>query len=329
MFIDEARVHVQSGRGGDGVVAFLREKFRPKGGPAGGDGGKGGDVLFVASNSTNTLIDLSRRRRIAAPDGRPGGGKNCTGKSGDDVEVRVPPGTVVKDAESGSVLFDLVEEGARAVVARGGKGGFGNQRFATPTDQAPQHATPGRPGEERELLVELKLIADAGLVGLPNAGKSTLLARVSAAHPKVAPYPFTTREPALGIVDSGDFREIVLADLPGLIEGASGGAGLGHEFLRHIERTRLIVHMVDAAPVDGSDPVENVKIIRAELAGYSEELGARPEVLVANKTDLPEAAENVGKLREEFGEVLVISAVTGEGVKKLLGELFRRLAPAE
>ena len=327
MFVDEARVRVRGGRGGDGKVAFLREKYRPKGGPAGGDGGKGGDVVFVASNSTNTIIDLSRRNRIAAPDGRPGAGKNCTGRSGEDTVVRVPPGTVMKHAESGAVLFDLVEEGARAVVAKGGRGGLGNQHFATPTNQAPQRATPGRAGEERDLAVELKLIADAGLVGLPNAGKSTLLSRVSAAHPKVAPYPFTTREPMLGIVDSGDFREIVLADLPGLIEGASSGSGLGHEFLKHVERTRLIVHMVDAAPVDGSDPVENVKTIRAELAGYSEELGARPEVLVANKVDLPEAEENVQRLRETHGEIFTISAVTGQGVKALLAELFRRLAP--
>ncbi len=329
MFVDEARVGVRGGSGGAGIVAFLREKYRPKGGPAGGDGGKGGGVVFVASNSTRTLIDLSRRRRIGAPDGRPGGGKNCTGRSGDDTEVRVPPGTLIKNADTGVVLFDLVEEGARAVVAKGGRGGFGNRHFATPTDQAPQHATPGRPGEARDLLVELKLIADAGLVGLPNAGKSTLLSRVSAAHPKVAPYPFTTREPMLGIVDSGDFREIVLADLPGLIEGASRGAGLGHEFLRHIERTRLIVHMVDAAPFDGSDPVENVRVIRAELAGHSEELAKRPEVLVANKADLPEAAENVERLRGAHGDLFVISAVTGEGVKALVGELFGRLAPAE
>ncbi len=327
MFVDEARVRVRGGRGGDGRVAFLREKYRPKGGPAGGDGGKGGDVVFVASNSTNTLIDLSRRKRIAAPDGRPGGGKNCSGRAGDDTEVRVPPGTVIKDAESDAVLFDLVEDGARAVVAKGGRGGLGNQHFATPTNQAPQRATPGRAGQQRDLAVELKLIADAGLVGLPNAGKSTLLSRVSAAHPKVAAYPFTTREPMLGIVDSGDFREIVLADLPGLIEGASSGSGLGHEFLKHVERTRLIVHMVDAAPVDGSDPVENVRVIRAELAGYSEELGRRPEVLVANKADLPEAEGNVLRLREAHGEVFTISAVTGQGVKALLAELFMRLAP--
>ena len=328
MFVDEARVHVRGGTGGEGVVAFLREKFRPKGGPAGGNGGKGGDVVFVASNSTNTLIDLSRRRRIAAPNGRPGGGKNRTGRSGDDVEVRVPPGTVVRDADTDEELFDLVEEKARAVVAKGGRGGFGNRRFATPTNQSPEHCTPGKRGEQRDLVVELKLIADVGLVGLPNAGKSTLLARVSAAHPKVAPYPFTTRGPMLGIVDSGDFRQIVLADLPGLIEGASHGAGLGHEFLKHIERTRLIVHIVDAAPIDGSDPVENVEVIRAELAGHSRELARRPELLVANKIDLPEAAENARRLREAHGEVLAISAVTGEGVKELLAELFRELAPA-
>jgi GTP-binding protein len=314
-----------AGRGGDGAIAFLREKYRPKGGPSGGDGGKGGSVIFEASNATRTLIELSRRRKIAAKNGQPGGGKNCAGRGAEDRLVRVPPGTVIKSADTETVLWDLVKEGERAVVAKGGRGGKGNQHFATPTNQAPRISENGRKGESRVLIVELKLIADAGLVGLPNAGKSTLLSRVSAARPKVASYPFTTREPMLGIVSSGDYTEIVIADLPGLIEGASGGAGLGHEFLRHVERTRLIVHIVDACPIDDSDPVENVKIIRAELAGHSEELGKRPEVLVANKADIPESAEGVARLREAYGDVFPISAVTGEGVKDLIAELFVRL----
>ncbi len=327
MFVDEARVHVKGGRGGDGAVAFLREKFRPKGGPSGGDGGKGGDVVFEASNATRTLIEISRLRKIAADNGKPGGGRNRAGKGADNRVVRVPPGTVVKDADTCEVLWDLVKEGERAVVAKGGRGGRGNQHFATPTNQAPRISENGRRGELRDLAVELKLIADAGLVGLPNAGKSTLLSRVSAARPKVADYPFTTREPMLGIVSSGDFTEIVIADLPGLIEGASSGAGLGHEFLRHVERTRLIVHMVDSCPIDGTDPLENVRVIRGELTGHSAELGSRPEVLVANKADLPEAAEGVARLREAYGEVFPISAVTGEGVKELIAELFARLIP--
>ena len=329
MFVDEARVHVRGGRGGDGAIAFLREKFRPKGGPSGGDGGKGGNVVFEASNATRTLVELSRLRKIEARNGRPGSGRNRAGKGAEDRVVRVPPGTVVKDADTEEVLWDLVKDGERAVVARGGRGGKGNQHFATPTNQAPRIAEDGRRGESRDLAVELRLIADAGLVGLPNAGKSTLLSRVSAARPKVADYPFTTREPMLGIVSSGDFTEIVIADLPGLIEGASAGAGLGHEFLRHVERTRLIVHMVDSCPIDGSDPVENVKIIRAELTRHSAELGARPEVLVANKADLPEAAEGVARLREAYNDVFTISAATGEGVKGLLAELFARLVPQD
>jgi len=329
VFVDEARVHVRGGRGGDGAIAFLREKFRPKGGPSGGDGGKGGDVIFEASNATRTLVELSRLRKIEAKNGRPGSGRNRAGKGAEDRVVHVPPGTIIRDADTGEVLWDLVKEGERAVVARGGRGGKGNQHYATPTNQAPRIAEDGRRGESRELAVELRLIADAGLVGLPNAGKSTLLSRVSAARPKVADYPFTTREPMLGIVTSGDFTEIVIADLPGLIEGASAGAGLGHEFLRHVERTRLIVHMVDSCPVDGSDPVENVKIIRAELGRHSAELGARPEVLVANKADLPEAAEGVARLREAYGDLHMISAATGEGVKALLAELFARLVPQD
>jgi len=330
VFIDEAHVQVRGGRGGDGKVAFLREKYRPKGGPAGGDGGRGGDVVFEVTRQAVTLLELYRRKRLSAASGSPGGGKNCSGRRGEDLVVRVPPGTVVRDAATGEMLFDLTREGERAVVARGGAGGRGNQHFATPTDQAPRRAEPGGEGESRELDIELRLIADAGLVGLPNAGKSTFLSRVSAAHPKVAPYPFTTTSPVVGIVTTGDWKEMVIADLPGLIEGASRGAGLGHEFLRHVERTRLIVHIVDAAPLDGSDPVENVKIIRRELAGHSEELARRPEVLVANKMDLPDAVEGLVRLREAYGGIVAISAATGEGVPALLGELFAGVAgPSE
>jgi GTP-binding protein len=329
VFIDETRVFVEGGKGGNGIVAFLREKFRPKGGPAGGDGGKGGDVVFEASREATTLLELYRRRRLVAGKGEPGGQKNCSGRSAPDLVVRVPPGTVVKDAESGLVLHDLTVEGQRAVVAAGGKGGRGNQNFATPTNQAPRHCEPGRKGEARTLAVELKLIADAGLVGFPNAGKSTLLSMLSAARPKIAAYPFTTIEPMLGIVSSGDYTEFVLADLPGLIEGASDGAGLGHEFLRHIERTRVIVHVVDAAPLDGSDPVENVRVIRGELATYSAALAERPEVIVANKMDLPEAAGNLVRLREAYGDgIIAVSAATGAGLKDLVAVLFRMLVPA-
>ena len=330
MFVDEAHISVKAGNGGNGIVAFLREKYRPKGGPSGGDGGKGGDVVFEVTREATTLLELYRRRKLIARNGENGGQKNCTGKSAPDLVVRVPPGTVVKDRETGLVLFDLTEDDSRCVVARGGKGGRGNQHFATPTNQAPRQCEPGERGEARDLAVELKLIADAGLVGFPNAGKSTLLSMISAARPKVASYPFTTKEPMLGIVSSGDYKEFVLADLPGLIEGASAGAGLGHEFLRHVERTRVIVHMVDAAPVDGTDPVENVTAIRSELSSYSEELGRRPEILVANKMDLPEAAENLARLREAYGDgVIPISAATGAGLKDLVAELFRQLVPVE
>jgi GTP-binding protein len=326
MFVDETEVIVRAGSGGNGIVAFLREKYRPKGGPSGGDGGKGGDVVFEVSRATRTLLELYRRRKLIAKDGEPGGQKNRTGRGAPDLVVRVPPGAVVKDAATGELLFDLMREGQRAVVAAGGRGGRGNRQFATPTNQVPRHAEKGTPGASRRLKVELKLIADAGLVGLPNAGKSTLLSMVSAARPKVAAYAFTTTEPMLGIVSSGDYREVVLADLPGLIEGASHGSGLGHEFLRHIERTRLIVHMVDAAPTDGSDPLENVRVIRAELAAYSGELAERPEILVANKTDLPEAAANLARLRDAHGPgVIAISAATGEGLKGLVAALFERL----
>ena len=323
MFVDETEVHVRGGRGGDGCVAFLREKYRPWGGPAGGDGGRGGSVVFEASPHTDTLLHLYRRKKLAAKNGQPGQNKNCSGKAGKDMVVRVPYGTVVRDRATGKVLCDLTQPGQRFVVAAGGKGGRGNQHFATPTHQTPLECKPGAPGVERDLHLELKLIADVGLIGLPNAGKSTLLSRISAAHPRIAPYPFTTREPCLGIVDLSEFRQLVVADLPGLIEGAHAGAGLGDEFLRHVERTSLLVHLLDADPLDGSDPVRNFELIERELRLYSETLHRRPRLVVANKLDLPRARENLERLRRELGrEVLGISAVTGEGLPEFLTRLL-------
>ncbi|MCZ7649349.1 MAG: GTPase ObgE [Planctomycetota bacterium] len=322
MFIDETDLFVKAGKGGDGVAAFLREKYRPWGGPAGGDGGRGGSVVFEADLHTDTLLTLYRQRKLIAKNGQPGQNKNMSGKSAPDMIVKVPLGTLVTDRASGELLCDLTEPGARFVVARGGKGGRGNQHFATSTHQTPREFELGTEGEERRLHLELKLIADVGLIGLPNAGKSTLLSRISAAHPKIAPYPFTTKEPQLGIVDAGGYRQFVVADLPGLIEGAHAGAGLGDEFLRHVERTSLLVHLVDAAPDDGSDPVANYKLIENELRLYSQVLAERPRLLVANKLDLPEAAANAQRLREETGaEVLEISGYTGARVPEFLQRL--------
>ncbi|MGD0094745.1 MAG: GTPase ObgE [Planctomycetota bacterium] len=321
MFIDETNLIVKAGDGGNGAVAFLREKRMPWGGPAGGDGGKGGDIVFEASLNTDTLLPLHRKRRLAAQSGAPGGNKNCSGKGAKDVVVKVPPGTIIKD-EQGSVLCDLVAAGQRFIAAKGGKGGRGNQHFATSTHQTPRHAEKGQKGEEKQLHLELKLIADAGLIGLPNAGKSTLLSRISAARPKIAAYPFTTKEPCLGIVDGGDYRQIVVADLPGLIEGAHAGAGLGDEFLRHVERTSFLIHVVDAAPLDGSDPLDNFRLIEHELQEYSKALYARPRLIVANKLDLTGAPENLARMRQALGDVLAISAATGEGIHALVARLF-------
>jgi len=326
MFIDEVNIHVKAGRGGDGVVAFLREKFRPWGGPAGGDGGKGGDVVFVASNDVDTLLHLYRKRTVKARNGQPGANKNCSGKQGPNVIVPVPPGTMVRERHSGELLADLTELGQRFVVAAGGKGGRGNQHFASSTHQTPREFEYGVEGEEKDLHLELKLIADVGLIGLPNAGKSTLISRISAARPKIAPYPFTTKSPQLGIVETGNYREIVVADLPGLIEGAHAGAGLGHEFLRHVERTSFLVHLVDAAPPDGSDPVGNYHMIEKELALFSKVLAARPRMIVANKIDQPGAKENAERMSKELDcEVLAISGYTGEGIKVFLEQLIQRV----
>jgi len=321
MFIDETDITVKAGDGGNGAVAFLRMKRMPWGGPAGGDGGKGGDIVFEASLNVDTLLPLHRKRRLAAKSGEPGGNKNCSGKSGHDVVVRVPLGTLVKD-EHGNVLCDLVKAGQLFIAAHGGKGGRGNQHFATSTHQTPRYAEKGEKGAEQRLHLELKLIADAGLIGLPNAGKSTILSRISAARPRIAAYPFTTKEPQLGIVDGGDYRQVVVADLPGLIEGAHAGAGLGDEFLRHVERTSFLIHVVDAAPPDGSDPVANFELIENELKEYSKALYGRPRLIVANKIDLTGAQENVERMRQALGGVVAISAATGAGLKDFVSRLF-------
>jgi GTP-binding protein len=326
MFIDETRVHVKAGDGGNGAVAFLRLKFMPFGGPAGGDGGKGGDIVFEATHNVDTLLPLYRKKKILAKNGAPGTNKNCSGKAAEDVVIRVPPGTMIKSF-SGEVLCDLTRAGQRHIAAHGGKGGRGNQHFATSTHQTPRHAEDGEEGEERDLHLELKLIADAGLIGLPNAGKSTLLSRISAARPKIAPYPFTTKQPHLGIVDFGDFKQIVVADLPGLIEGAHAGKGLGDEFLRHVERTSFLVHVVDAMPPDGKSPADNYRLIENELKQYSAALFNRPRLIVANKLDVTGAEKNVRKMEKDLGmKILRISAATGEGLKEFTAMLADKSA---
>jgi len=327
MFIDEARIIVRAGRGGNGCSSFRREKFVPFGGPDGGDGGRGGHVYVRAKEGLNTLLDISQRATYAAENGGHGQGKKRHGKNGEDVWIEVPPGTVVRDGARGHILRDLVRPGDQVLVARGGRGGRGNRAFVSSTNQAPTHAEEGQRGEERVLRLELKLIADVGIVGLPNAGKSTLLSRLSRAHPKIAEYPFTTTEPCLGIVAAGPYRRFVMADLPGLIEGAHEGLGLGDLFLRHVERTRLLLHLVDAAPPPGQpSPGEAYRTIRKELRGYSGELAAKPEIVVANKADLGDVEEGVTELRRACGgEVLVISAVSGQGLGEVVATVVREL----
>ncbi|RME75140.1 MAG: GTPase ObgE [Planctomycetota bacterium] len=336
MFVDRAEIVCKAGKGGDGCCAFLREKYKPRGGPAGGDGGRGGSVILRASPSVATLVDIARRPLYEAESGKPGRGSKCTGRSGRDLVLEVPCGTLVyeagEDGQPGAVIADLTEPGAELLAARGGKGGRGNAAFATAVHQAPREWERGEPGEQRRLVLELKLIADVGLVGLPNAGKSTLIRRVSAARPRVASYPFTTLSPVPGIVDLGDYRSCVFADIPGLIEGAHAGVGLGMEFLRHIERTRLLLHVVDAAPLEG-DPLEAYRKIRAELAQYGAGLEDKPELVAFNKADLPGAREAFERFRAQYPErpAFLISAVTGEGIKPLLGavaEALERLASA-
>jgi len=329
MFIDRVKIRVIAGGGGDGVTAFRREKFVPRGGPSGGDGGKGGDVWMEADEGLNTLLHLRYNPEHKAERGRHGEGSNRHGKDSPDVLIRVPVGTQIFDAESEDLLFDFTTSGQRFLAAKGGKGGWGNQHFATPTRRAPRFHYTGRPGEEKELQLELKLIADVGLVGFPNAGKSTLISVISAAKPKIADYPFTTLEPNLGVVDLGDFKTFVVADIPGLIEGASEGAGLGDRFLRHVERTKLILHLVDVSSISGRDSNEDYIIINRELANYNADMAKRPQIVVATKIDAldePERLENLRELAEKDGKpFLQISAVTNLGTKELVNLVARKL----
>jgi len=336
VFVDVARIFVKGGDGGRGSNAVRREKFVPLGGPWGGDGGKGGDVVFVVDPGLNTLVDFKYQRHFKAEKGEIGGTKGMHGAKGADLVVKVPPGTVVKDADTGEVLFDLTEPGQRAVVARGGRGGRGNMRFKTAQNPMPTFYEKGEPGEERWLILELKVIADVGLVGFPNAGKSTLLSRVSAARPKVANYPFTTLNPILGVVDMGEGRSFVMADIPGLIEGASQGVGLGHEFLRHVERTKALIHVLDGAGTEGRDPLDDFAVIRRELAEFNPKLLERPTLVAINKMDITEAQENFPRLKaalEAQGyRVFPISGVTGEGIRPLLEaamQLVEQYVPPE
>ncbi len=331
MFADRAKIYVRSGKGGDGHVSFRHEKFVPAGGPDGGDGGRGGDVIFTVDEGLNTLIDFRNSRKYKAGDGEPGGKKNCRGKDGKDIILKVPPGTVIKEAETGQVIVDMSGDNRQVVLLKGGRGGSGNQHYATSTMQAPMYAQPGRPAKELSLLLELKVIADVGLVGLPNVGKSTFLARVTNAKPKIANYHFTTLNPNLGVVDLDDTKGFVIADIPGLIEGASQGVGLGYEFLRHIERTKVIIHIVDAAGTEGRDPVEDIRAINRELEAYNPEIARRPQVIAANKIDVIYDREEsaISAIREEFETrgipVYPISAVSGEGVRELLYQVSRML----
>lgn len=331
LFIDEVRIQVKAGDGGNGCLAFRREKFVPRGGPSGGDGGRGGDVTLVASNNYNTLLHLRFNPEHKAQRGRHGEGSNRTGRDGHSVDVPVPVGTIVYDDETGELLHDFTSAGDRFIVARGGKGGRGNQHFATSTHQAPTEHEPGRPGDEKHLRLELRLLADAGLVGFPNAGKSTLISRISAARPKIADYPFTTLVPNLGVVSVDDDRTFVVADIPGLIEGAHQGAGLGVQFLRHIERTRLLVHLVDVSETTGRDPVHDFHVILEELASFDPGLVEKPMIVAASKIDVaqdPHRIENVRALAAEKGlPFFEISSVTGQGVDALkfamAQEIFR------
>lgn len=328
MFADRAKIFIKSGKGGDGHVSFRRELYVPCGGPDGGDGGDGGDIIFEVDDGLNTLSDFRQVRKYAAQDGEQGGKKRCHGKNGGDLIVKVPEGTVIKDFESGKVIADMSGENRREVILKGGRGGQGNMHYATPTMQAPKYAQPGQSGQELWVQLELKVIADVGLVGFPNVGKSTLLSRVSNARPKIANYHFTTLNPHLGVVDIDGGKGFVMADIPGLIEGASEGIGLGHDFLRHIERTRVLVHVVDAASTEGRDPLEDIRAINKELEAYNPDLMKRPQIIAANKTDViyAEDEDPVAKLKAEFEpkgiEVYPISAVSGQGVKELLYAVY-------
>ena len=327
MFVDQVRVYVKGGDGGDGIVAYRREKYIPKGGPAGGDGGDGGDVVFEVDEGLNTLMDFRYNRHFKAKRGENGMSKAQHGKNAEDLIVPVPPGTTVIDEDTEEVIADLTEHGQRAVIARGGRGGRGNIRFASPRNPAPEIAEKGEPGEERNIKVELKVLADVGLVGFPSVGKSTLLSVVSAAKPKIADYHFTTLAPNLGVVETSDHQSFVMADLPGLIEGAHEGVGLGHQFLRHVERTRLLVHVIDMAAIEGRDPYEDYQKINQELKAYDEKLLERPQIIVANKMDMPGAKENLQEFKARLTDkpVYEISALTKEGLKELLFAIAEKL----
>ncbi len=326
MFVDEVEINVQSGKGGDGSVSFRREKYVPRGGPDGGDGGHGGSVRIVAKEGVDSLGGLAHRKHWKAASGKPGGSANCHGASADDLVIAVPPGTIVFDAQYGHQLKDLAAEGDQVAVAIGGRGGKGNTRFKSSTNRAPRQSTFGGPAESRTLRLELKVIADVGLVGKPNAGKSTLLSRLSRARPEIAPYPFTTKHPNLGRVQLDLDHSFIMADIPGLIEGAHAGVGLGHEFLRHIERAGILVHLVEPQPIDATDPTTNYRAIRDELQQHDTKLAERPEIVVVSKADLPGAEELAARLSEETeNDVVVISAVTGQGLNTLVGAIVREL----
>ncbi len=326
MFVDRVQIEVHAGKGGDGCTSFRRERYVPKGGPDGGDGGHGGSVVVIAEPGVNNLAALAHRKLWKAPRGQHGQGSNRHGRSGQDMTIRVPPGTVVIDAIEKFVIKDLATADQQVIAARGGKGGRGNAHFKSSTNQAPREWTPGEEGEHRKLILELKVIADVGLIGKPNAGKSTMLSRLSKARPEIADYPFTTKHPNLGQVQIDFDRSFILADIPGLIEGAHAGVGLGHEFLRHIERAGILVHLVEPLPTDNTDPLENYRAIRSELVQYNDSLGERPEIVAVTKSELPNAAETRERLVNDLGiEVLLVSAVTGAGLNDLTARILRML----
>ncbi len=322
MFIDRVKIHIKGGSGGNGAVSFYRAKYITNGGPDGGDGGKGGDVIFIADEGLNTLVDFRYKKTFSAQSGANGSKRNCTGADGESIIIKVPVGTVIREAASNKVMADMVKPGESKTIIKGGKGGKGNQHFATATRQAPRYAEKGRPSKEYDVILELKLIADVGLIGLPNVGKSTLLSMVTNANPKIANYHFTTLSPNLGVVRSRWGDDFVMADIPGLIEGASEGAGLGHEFLRHVERTKVFIHVVDGAALEGIDPISNIKKINNELKKYNQNLSDRPMIIACNKMDIPEAAENYKKIKAEYEpngvKVFPISAAANTGLDELL-----------
>jgi len=318
MFIDNAKITVKAGDGGNGCVSFLRAKYIVAGGPDGGDGGRGGDIIFVADEGLNTLMDFRYKRSFKAANGEDGQKNNCTGKDAPDVVIRVPVGTIIKEATTGKVMVDLNEKNAKVTLIKGGRGGKGNQHFATPVRQAPRYAERGRRAKSYDIILELKLIADVGIIGLPNVGKSSLLKMATNANPKVADYHFTTLSPNLGVVQNSYGQSFVMADIPGLIEGASEGIGLGHEFLRHVERTKVFIHVVDAAALYGGDPLADIETINNELRAYNEKLMDRPQIIVCNKMDIAQDMTHVDNIRKEFDEVFTISAATGEGISELL-----------